>query len=134
MNKSIISLLIIFLFIGCGQKVKLKQVQPDQFYQLISVEETKKLLADSIEYLTVIDVRTPEETAEGVIANAITVDVEAEDFEEKVAKMDKEKTYLVYCRSGQRSLDATTIMRNMGYKKIYEIDGGYLEWTGENED
>lgn len=133
MYKSIILITIMLATIGCNQDPKLEKSQPDQSYHLITVGETKEMLTDSLANIIIMDVRTPKETAEGMIGDAITVDVKSKDFTDKVSEMDKEKTYLVYCRTGIRSRRATTIMRNLGFKEIYEVNGGYKQWTAENE-
>lgn len=79
----------------------------------------------------ILDVRTPGETSEGMIEGAIAIDVLAEDFSEKVEALDTSKTYLVYCRSGSRSQTACGLMSEKGFKNLYNLRGGYLEWTKE---
>jgi rhodanese-related sulfurtransferase len=81
--------------------------------------------------IVVLDVRTPEETAEGMIAGAIAIDYEADNFETEVDKLDKNKTYLVYCRSGSRSSEAGDIMVQKGFKHVFNLKGGYIAWTGK---
>ncbi|MBI1226458.1 MAG: rhodanese-like domain-containing protein [Bacteroidetes bacterium] len=76
----------------------------------------------------ILDVRTPAETAEGMIDGAIEIDYEADNFETQVDKLDKEKTYLVYCKSGGRSSEACDIMANKGFKNLYSLKGGYTAW------
>ncbi len=78
-----------------------------------------------------VDMRTPEETAEGKIEGAIEIDYEAATFEAEVAKLDKSKTYLIYCRSGRRSSEACTYMATQGFKSLYNLKGGYNAWTGK---
>lgn len=79
-----------------------------------------------------LDVRTPEETAEGKIAaDCAEIDFEASDFEAKIDKLDKDKTYLIYCRSGNRSSQASALMAEKGFKHLYNLDGGYTAWTDE---
>lgn len=81
--------------------------------------------------IVVLDVRTPEETAEGMIPGAMAIDYEADNFEAEVAKLDKNKTYLVYCRKGIRSSGACGIMAQKGFKNLYTLKGGYMAWTGK---
>lgn len=71
---------------------------------------------------TVIDVRTPAEFAAGHVAGAVNIDVEAADFSDKVASLDKEGAYLLYCRTGRRSAVAADQMAGMGFTDI--VDGG----------
>lgn len=74
---------------------------------------------------TVIDVRTPEEFAAGHVAGAVNIDVEASDFGTKIAALDPEDPYLVYCRSGRRSAIAADAMAEAGFTDI--VDAGGLE-------
>ncbi|MCC6725269.1 MAG: rhodanese-like domain-containing protein [Saprospiraceae bacterium] len=82
--------------------------------------------------IVLLDMRTPEETAQGMIEGAGQLDYEAPSFEAEVAKLDKSKTYLLYCRSGRRSGEACTYMAKQGFKNLYNLKGGYLAWTGKN--
>lgn len=78
--------------------------------------------------VVVLDVRTEEEFAQGHIKDAHLIDVNKEDFAQKIQTLDKEKTYLVYCRSGKRSEKALNLLHNAGFEKAYHLKGGYLEW------
>lgn len=79
----------------------------------------------------VLDVRTPPEIAAGKIAGALELDYKSPDFRERLAALDTTKTYLVYCRSGNRSGKACAIMAEMGYDTLYNLAGGYLDWVEE---
>ncbi len=76
----------------------------------------------------VLDVRTPQEYAEGHIPGAINIDYNASDFQNKVGKLDKTKTYLVYCRTGIRSAAASKIMASLGFKNVNNMTGGITDW------
>lgn len=71
---------------------------------------------------TVIDVRTPAEYDSGHVDGALNIDVQAPDFAEKVGELPKDETYVVYCRSGNRSAAAIDIMEDLGFTDL--IDGG----------
>lgn len=73
----------------------------------------------------ILDVRTPSEVASGTLPNATVIDFYSADFKEKVNKLDKEKPVFVYCRSGNRSGQAANMMKEMGFKEIYDLIGGY---------
>jgi rhodanese-related sulfurtransferase len=75
----------------------------------------------------ILDVRTPDEFKEGHIKNALNIDYRSQDFREKINKLDKNKTYLVYCRSGHRSGESSKIMAELGFKNIYNF-GGIIDW------
>lgn len=76
----------------------------------------------------VLDVRTPEEMAEGHIPGAINVDYKNNNFKSEIAKLDKRRTYLVYCKTGIRSGNAASIMKEAGFTHIYTLDGGIEAW------
>ncbi len=78
-----------------------------------------------------LDVRTPAEFSEGHIRKALNIDLKSESFKTEVDQLDKNKTYYVYCRSGKRSALAVEQMRVLGFKTIYELDGGMLKWVSE---
>lgn len=79
----------------------------------------------------ILDVRTPGEISEGVIEGAsLFIDYNGGNFESEIAKLDKSKTYIVYCRSGARSSAASDIMVNSGFQNIYNLEGGITGWTG----
>ena len=76
-----------------------------------------------------IDVRTLEEVNEGYIANAVNVDFYADDFKEKLNGFDKTKPVAVYCKKGGRSGKAAKMLTELGFKEIYDLKGGYTNWT-----
>ncbi|MEY3051815.1 MAG: hypothetical protein RLY31_1600 [Bacteroidota bacterium] len=81
--------------------------------------------------IVLLDVRTPAETAAGKIEGAVELDFYDPDFAGKVAGLDKDKTYLVYCRSGNRSGKACRLMKQQGFGHLYNLEGGYLAWSAE---
>lgn len=81
----------------------------------------------------IVDVRTPEEFAEGHIAKAVNMNVNDTDFESKIATLDKEKPVMVYCRSGVRSAKAAGILKEKGFKQVYDLDGGIIGWNEANK-
>lgn len=76
----------------------------------------------------ILDVRTPQEFNEGHIANALMIDFNSESFKEEINKLDKDKTYLVYCRTGNRSRGAVELMTELGFTKIYHLTSGIVGW------
>ena len=80
----------------------------------------------------ILDVRTEREYAYGHLENAIVIDIYSRDFKEKISKLDKEKTYFVYCKTGIRSRSAVNYMINNGFKKVCDLEGGinYLTRAG----
>ena len=79
----------------------------------------------------VLDVRTPGEFAQGHLEGAVLVDYRSPGFREEVAGLDKTKTYLVYCRTGNRSASALGIMGEFGFHRYYHLGGGIVRWLEE---
>ncbi len=78
----------------------------------------------------VIDVRRPEEFAAGRLeAASLQLDYFAPDFKERLAKLDKGASYLIYCRTGHRSGLTLAIMKDLGFTDIHDIEGGITAWT-----
>ena len=94
--------------------------------ELITVEEMDSLL--KLGEVKLIDVRTPQEFAQGHIESAINIDFRNENFEELIAKVDKTKPVAVYCGKGGRSGKCSSFMKKAGFTKIYDLDGGITEW------
>jgi len=79
-----------------------------------------------------LDVRTAQEVAEGYIPNATNIDIHlGQGFLNEIEKLDKSKTYFVYCRSGARSGQACAIMNSLGFENAYNLVGGFMNWEGE---
>ena len=110
MKKIIIILSISFLFIACSNKG----------YKNLNIEKAIKLVNSSTN-LIILDVRTREEYLAGNIPNSINIDVLSQDFKSKIDMLDKNKEYLVYCRSGNRSAIASSIMSTNGFLNIYNL-------------
>ncbi|NLV52769.1 MAG: rhodanese-like domain-containing protein [Bacteroidales bacterium] len=100
--------------------------QSDEF-KSVEVEAFSTIIADT-NHVVVLDVRTAEEYTEGHIDNALNIDVKRDDFESKaLAALPKNKTIALYCRSGNRSKRAATILASQGFK-VVELNSGYLGW------
>lgn len=78
--------------------------------------------------LVIIDVRTPREFASGHLPNAINIDYFGDAFYDQIEKLDPRQTYLIYCRSGRRSIRTCTLLINGGFpkEKVYNMDGGWM--------
>jgi rhodanese-related sulfurtransferase len=82
--------------------------------------------------LVILDVRTPDEYNTEHIPGAINIDVEDASFQDEVGALDRDKMYLVYCRSGRRSCIATDIMSTMGFSTLYNMVDGINDWKDAN--
>jgi rhodanese-related sulfurtransferase len=102
-------------------------VEPLEF-GLVSPAESVALVESGV---TVIDVRTPEEYAEGHLEGAALIDFYDADFADQLAELPADQEYLVYCRSGNRSGQAAQIMKEQGFEQVYDLEGGVLEYAAE---
>ena len=109
----ILSIFIIFvvLFTSCSNRG----------YSNINLKKAIKTINNSTN-LIMLDVRTAEEYSTGNIPNSINIDVLSPDFKSKIDLLDKNKEYLVYCRSGNRAAIASSIMATNGFIKIYNLN------------
>ena len=97
----------------------------DNIVSVSAPEFDTKIKTDSVQLL---DVRTPQEYAEGHIEGALNINVQSDDFQQMAGKeLSKDSTILVYCRSGRRSMDAAGILTRLGYRVI-NLKGGIIEW------
>lgn len=119
MKKIIIILSVSFLFLACSNKG----------YKNLNIEKAIKLVNSSTN-LVILDVRTREEYLAGNIPNSINIDVLSQDFKSKIDMLDKNKEYLIYCRSGNRSSIASSIMSTNGFINIYNLENiGYQDFA-----
>jgi len=77
---------------------------------------------------TILDVRTPEEWAEGTLKDAVKIDYQGNNFETEIERLDKNAPVYVYCKRGGRSSSAADILKEKGFTKVYNLDGGITSW------
>ncbi|MBE7442745.1 MAG: rhodanese-like domain-containing protein [Flavobacteriales bacterium] len=77
---------------------------------------------------TILDVRTPNEWADGTIAGAEKINFYDDNFAQQIEKLDKTTPVYLYCRSGGRSANAADILKEKGFTKVYNLDGGITSW------
>ncbi len=124
------ALIIIFgiILIGIGCKSKVSNKETGATFKDVDVKEANAMIAQNKD-LVILDVRTPEETDQGIIPNAIIIDYHNSNFDSEIAKLDKSKPYLVYCRSGGRSVGASNKMIDLGFTDVTNMKGGYTAWS-----
>ena len=119
--KKIYGLLVLFIVLAscqAQQKSAPQLVPPAAFAQKMASDKGQ-----------VIDVRTPKEYNAGHIENAVNIHLYDKDFEQRIAKLDKNKPVYVYCKVGGRSAEAVEIMQAKGFKNVTELKGGMDAWT-----
>ena len=125
MKLNFISLLLLsFLFISChGQTSNsVNTIDAKLFAEKLKTNENLQLL----------DVRTPEEYSVEHIGDAKNVNWNGDDFVAKVNSYDKSKPIFVYCKVGGRSAQAANKLAELGFKEIYNLNGGIMKWNAEN--
>lgn len=100
----------------------------DGIVSVTAFEFKQEIRSDSVQLL---DVRTPQEYAEGHIGGAININVQSDDFQALAIKeLSKDSAILVYCRSGRRSMDAAELLTKLEYK-VVNLKGGIIGWRDE---
>ncbi len=96
----------------------------------VTVEKARELIQERSGKadFVVLDVRTPGEFAGGRLPGAVNLDIQASDFETRLATLDRGKSYLVYCRTGNRSARAIQVMQRLGFRSVYHMSEGIVGW------
>jgi rhodanese-related sulfurtransferase len=120
MKKILLFITFIINILGCEESTaQSKLLSVNDFEKLINTDKTVQL----------VDVRTPQEVAQGHLANAININIADADFQAEMGKLDKSKPIAVYCGVGGRSGRAAKILTEMGFKKVYDLQGGITAWN-----
>lgn len=90
--------------------------------------EFKKAVDDD-EGAVLIDVRTALEVEGGTLANSVHIDYFSADFLDRLEQLDRSASYYLFCRTGRRSVRTAILMKNWGFTKLVNLDGGLTEWT-----
>ena len=112
---------------SCGMDSKedgnIKLVTPDEMQTLLELEDVQ-----------LIDVRSPEEHREENIPESQNIDYNSPTFEEDISKLDKDKPVILYCRTGNRSAKCSKKLKEAGFVKIYDLEGGFSKWKHDGLD
>ena len=129
MKTLLVTLLTVFLFAPASLQAQDKAEAPKKAaFENINAEKFDALRKSDTNKVVVLDVRTKEEFSKGRIPGSVLIDFNADDFEKQVAKLDKNKTYLVHCAAGGRSSRACKKMDQLGFRKLYNLEGGMGAW------
>ena len=118
---------------GCASAETGAPAVESQIIEDVTAQEAFTLIQDNQNNpdFIILDVRTPEEFADGHIEKAINMDFYSTAFRDELDGLDKNKTYLLHCRSGNRSEKTLNIMKELKFIKIYHMTGGSIEWQAE---
>ncbi len=136
MNIKFLKLLLVilgFTFISCAQNTAKKEVkigetnvvQSKRVVELINPKDLNAILGD----IQLIDIRTPREFNAGYIKGAVNINFFDRSFIDQMSKLNKEKEIYIYCRSGNRTSKAASRLKEQGFTKIYDLQGGILNWN-----
>jgi len=133
--KVLIGVVIISIVIlqGCTTTEDNKSLLKTQTLLDITAIESYALIKNNTENpnFIIIDIRTPEEYKSGHLADAIIMDYYENTFEKEIDQLDKEKIYLIYCRTGRRTGLAMEIMKDLNFFNVYNMLGGITQWELE---
>jgi rhodanese-related sulfurtransferase len=101
-----------------------------QIIEDISPQEALDLIQQNKDNaaFVILDVRIPQEYAQGYIEGAINIDFYSSTFEAELKTLDRDKTYFIYCHSGNRSGQARDLMEGLGFAEVYNLSGGITAW------
>ncbi len=133
----LIPVILIMLIASCGDKkaatteettTALQEVAATEIFKDVDIAEFKTLIAGNG---ILVDVRTPEEFAQGNIEGAANIDFLNSNFETKIQELDKSTPIYLYCRSGNRSGQSMKKMKALGFTEVYNLMGGYKAWSAQ---
>ena len=133
MNRSIILSTFLLALWACGPQEAQEEQRPTETKatsQRVAVSLDIDSWARTVHKRpgTILDVRTPEEIAQGMVPDAINIDWRGANFKAQVFELDKDIPVHVYCASGGRSKQAMGLLKELGFQEIYELDGGFTAW------
>ncbi|WPR72961.1 rhodanese-like domain-containing protein [Flavobacterium sp. NG2] len=121
--RSLIFLFTFFTLFSC-------QKQQSQNVAIVDAPTFAKTI-ETTPQAQILDVRTPEEFETEHINDAININWNGNSFVSEAEKLDKTKPVFVYCKSGGRSQKAAEKLKELGFTDIYELDGGFMQWSLE---
>ena len=126
---AVIAMTAVLILTGCGSSADDKTADDKKTYRQVSPEEAAAMMEEETDYI-ILDVRTQEEYEASHIPGAICIPNETIGTDDIPELPDKDQLILVYCRSGNRSKQASEKLAKQGYANIVEF-GGINSWTGE---
>jgi phage shock protein E len=121
LNRIFLSISLLFL-LSCGASAQ------SQDYKNLNVADFMTEIQER-KYIQLLDVRTAQETDQGIIPGADKIDFYSETFKKELSELDKDTPLYIYCRSGGRSAKASAIAHELGFKEVYNLLGGYTAYT-----
>lgn len=112
-------------FVVPAQSAVLTALSPRQFKSMLDQSR-------NVPNVILLDIRTPREYAAGHIEGAVLIDYYSREFVERLRGLDRQKTYLIYCRSGNRTGKSLDVFGKLGFDRVYHLETGLVGWLKEN--
>lgn len=114
----------------CGELCEVDAIGYAQTIENIDADGAYALIQQNAinPYFVILDIRTPDEYASGYIEGSTNLDYYAQSFSDDLADLEKENTYLIYCRTGRRTAEALEMMKELGFMEVYNMMGGITGW------
>lgn len=119
-------LIALFQLTACNEAKEENSVQTQ--FEVLTAKDYYNLIVET-EEPQIIDVRTPQEFSSGSIKGATNINIYDNNFNDRVSELDKDRPVFVYCRSGSRSNKASNMLTEMGFTKVYDLEGGITSWN-----
>jgi rhodanese-related sulfurtransferase len=116
----IVALISALTLVACGSD------SANAVVETVDASSANEFIAEPATVL--LDIRTPEEFAEARIDGSVNIDFYAADFADQIGALDRDTTYVVYCRSGNRSGRAMELFRDLQFTDVREVGGGIVSW------
>jgi rhodanese-related sulfurtransferase len=133
MQRKLTGYIILLFIILFGFILPSCQAKQEQNITALSPKEASNLIEKhkgDFDFV-ILDIRTPGEYQSGHLQNAVMIDFYSKSFADKIGHLDKEKSYLVYCRSGNRSARSMDLFRKLRFQKVYHLSTGINGWNSE---
>jgi rhodanese-related sulfurtransferase len=133
MQRKLTGYIILLFIILFGFILPSCQAKQEQNITALSPKEASNLIEKhkgDFDFV-ILDIRTPGEYQSGHLQNAVMIDFYSKSFADKIGHLDKEKSYLVYCRSGNRSARSMDLFRKLQFQKVYHLSTGINGWNSE---
>ena len=133
MKKKLIIFAIPIFIICLGFMLPLLSAQENTRIMTVSVKEAADLIDKHVgdSDFAILDIRTPGEFQSGHLKSAILIDFYSQTFVDQLSRLDKEKKFLIYCRTGNRSARSLEIFKKLKFQKIYHMANGISTWKSE---
>lgn len=126
--KLLLTLVLVTSIVGCNNRKPSKTITNSGEINVVTPAEFKEKSTNQ----TIIDIRTPQEFVGGHIEGAVNINLFDKNFLTQISEFDKSKPIFLYCRSGNRTYSASKKVSELGFEKVYDLQGGIQNWARSN--